>query len=178
MLTQNHRVNDGSSAFSRPLAIYLLLLLVAIGWLGATMLAPYLVHSKQLSAATFIYRAFSLICHQLSERSLFLFGYPLSVCSRCAGIYAGFLAGLIVYPFIRSLDCASMPHRRYLLLALLPISIDFAGGLLGVFENTTLSRAVTGLLLGATSSFYLLPGLLYAAMEKLAGSPIYIRRNK
>src|SRR5205085_3415829 len=44
--------------------------------------------------ASWIYRFFSIICHQDPERSWQLFGLPLPVCVRCASIYFAFTASL------------------------------------------------------------------------------------
>ncbi len=41
--------------------------------------------------AAAIYRAFGTLCHQLPERSYFIDGHKLAVCSRCTGLYAGFV---------------------------------------------------------------------------------------
>ncbi|MGH9836689.1 MAG: hypothetical protein ACRD9Y_26990, partial [Blastocatellia bacterium] len=42
----------------------------------------------------------------------------------------------------------------------IPVAIDFAGGFLGLFTNTFLSRALTGMLFGAVAAFYILPSLI------------------
>ena len=47
---------------------------------------------------------------------------------------------------------ARWPPRRPLL--------DFALGLAGVWENTHLSRSLTGALLGLAASFYVVPGVM------------------
>ncbi len=42
------------------------------------------------------------VCHQLPERSLFVDGYQMTVCSRCFAIYATFLAGCVLFAFVRT----------------------------------------------------------------------------
>jgi hypothetical protein len=60
--------------------------------LGAAVAAPLLAAAG--SAVSFpLYAAFSWICHQRPERSWLLAGYPVAVCVRCLGLYAGALAG-------------------------------------------------------------------------------------
>ena len=44
------------------------------------------------------------VCHQVPDRCFALGGHPLAVCGRCLGIYAGFAAGLALYPFVRGLS--------------------------------------------------------------------------
>jgi uncharacterized membrane protein len=103
------------------------------------------------------------VCHQIDDRSFHIAGHPLAVCSRCLGLYAGYLAGLIVYPFARSLTQTELPQRSWLIVALAPIAVDVGGGFLGIFENTLASRALTGLIAGAAGAFYTLPGLVSLA---------------
>jgi hypothetical protein len=47
-----------------------------------------------------------------------------------------------------------------LILATLPVAIDFGLTFLGVWENTHTSRLLTGLLVGGASVFYVMPGLM------------------
>jgi hypothetical protein len=46
-----------------------------------------------------------------------------------------------------------------LLLAALPLVIDFSLTFFGLWENTHTSRLVTGLLLGSVAVFYVMPGI-------------------
>ncbi|MFN2405746.1 MAG: DUF2085 domain-containing protein [Pyrinomonadaceae bacterium] len=107
-----------------------------------------------------IYRAFAPFCHQLSERSYFINGHKLAVCSRCTGIYFGFAFTLVLYPLVRSLRNAAFPARRWLILATLPLIVDWGLTFIGIWENTHTSRLLTGLLLGGTAVFYVMPGII------------------
>jgi uncharacterized membrane protein len=107
-----------------------------------------------------IYRAFAPFCHQLPERSYFLDGHKFAVCSRCTGIYFGFAFTLLLYPLVRSLRNAAFPERRWLLLAVAPMAIDWSLTFFGIWENTHTSRLITGLLLGSTAVFYVMPGIV------------------
>ena len=111
-------------------------------------------------AALVIYTAFSKLCHQIPERSFYIAGHPFAVCARCTGIYFGFAAATLLYPLARSLKRTDAPQRKWLLLAFVPILIDFSLGFFGIWENTHLSRLVTGALLGGVAAFYVVPGLL------------------
>ncbi|HYP29329.1 MAG TPA: DUF2085 domain-containing protein [Blastocatellia bacterium] len=151
---------------------------LAAVWAGGTLLAPVLAsralgdpHAPapsdsappdltSMTVVASLYHAYAPACHQLSERAFHINGYPLAVCARCFGIYSGFLFGLIIYPFVRSLARTDMPRRLWLILALAPVSIDFLGGLTGAFENTHASRLITGALAGAAGAFYIMPGLI------------------
>ena len=113
---------------------------------------------NNLAAA--IYRGFSTLCHQMPGRSFHLHAHPFAVCARCAGLYFGLAAGLAVYPLFRSLLRLDTPTRGWLILAMLPVSVDFLLGYTGLWANSHWSRACTGGLLGAVIAFYLVPGLL------------------
>jgi len=149
----------------RPAIVYAILLLLSIGWLALIFSAPMLMAGHHELSSLVIYQSLSAICHQMPERSFHLGGLPLGVCSRCTGIYAGFVTGLLLYPLARSLRNDRMPSRRWLILAALPSLVDFGGGSVGLFTNTFLSRAVTGALLGAVAAFYILPGFVSIFMD-------------
>jgi uncharacterized membrane protein len=140
--------------------VYAVTLFAVLVWLGLIVAAPLLLEKHYASPALLLYQSFSAICHQRPERSFHLSGFPLTVCARCAGIYAGFLLGLLVYPFARRLDDETMPERRWLLLAAAPMLIDVAGDAVGLFASSFASRAITGLIGGAATAFYLFPGLV------------------
>lgn len=144
-------------------------------WLGGILIAPVLASRaladtrepgdlkaglKVISLDSLAYNAYRPVCHQRPDRSLHLGGHPLAVCARCFGIYSGFLFGLMIYPFIRSLRRTDLPPRLWLILALAPAGIDFLGGLAGAFENTHMSRLATGMIAGTAAAFYIIPGLI------------------
>ncbi len=82
------------------------------------------------------------------------------MCARCFGLYAGFAAGVMLYPLVRSLGKRDTPARAWLIIAAVPTTVDFALGFFGLWENTHLSRSVTGALLGAVAALYVVPGLV------------------
>ncbi len=143
---------------------YAAALAVALLFVSATIAAPLIESAGgENTAASFIYLAYTIVCHQIADRSFHIEGYPLAVCSRCFGIYVGYVLGLVIYPFVRSLARTETPRRLWLLLALAPIAIDFAGDYAGVFDNTLLTRALTGLVAGAAGAFFTLPGFVSLA---------------
>lgn len=139
-------------------------------WASAVMIVSLLISSivfAPLATTTnhpllslALYQAFSNLCHQMPERSFHLHGAPLAVCARCWGLYGGFALAFALYPLAGSLTRPVTPHRRWLLLAAVPTSVDFLLGFLGIWENTHLSRALTGALLGAVSALYVVPGVV------------------
>jgi uncharacterized membrane protein len=145
---------------ARAHVVYAALLMNVLAWLGVIYAAPWLAAGRHYTAALLLYSGFSAICHQLPERSFHLLGYPLAVCARCLGIYAGFLIGLLIYPLLRRVDEEATPARRWLLWAAAPAVIDYAGNAAGLFTNTFASRTVTGLIAGAAVAFYIFPGLV------------------
>lgn len=155
-----------TSETRRAGVVYAALLGLTAGWVGMIFLAPRLMAEGRPFAAALLYGAFSKICHQLPDRSFHVGGFPLGVCARCTGIYLGFAAGLLFLPLLRSPRHETFPDRRLLLLSALPLTIDFAGGLSGLFANTFLSRSLTGGLFGIATAFYILPGLVAAFAKR------------
>lgn len=133
---------------------------VAAGLVGLILAAPLLRAGGAAAAAGALYKAFGLVCHQMESRSFAVAGFQLAVCARCFGLYVGALAGVAAYPLARPLTRRDMPGRAWLLAAAVPTGLDFALGLLGVWENTHLSRFLTALVLGAGAAFYVVPGLV------------------
>jgi uncharacterized membrane protein len=122
--------------------------------------APVLLAHGYIQPSSLIYRVFGFLCHQIPERSFHLEGHALGVCARCTGIYAGFAVSVLCYPVVRSLRRADSPSRIWLLLACVPIAVDFALGLFGIWENTHFSRFATGAIFGAACALFVVPGFL------------------
>jgi len=156
-----------------PLVAWLVLVLGALVVVGLIIGAPLALAGNHTSIAFVIYRGFSKVCHQIPERSFYLAGYPLAVCSRCTGLYAGFTASLIVYPLFRPFRTTDGPHPRWLFMAAVPLAIDFGLTFVGLWENTHSSRLITGLLLGSVAVFYVMPGIadLSLRIQQRFGAP-------
>ncbi len=142
--------------------IYLWSLLLATGWLLLLIAPAWLMAHGDHDWAIFLYQSFSVACHQMPERTFHFHGFPLAVCSRCTGIYAGGLAGLMIYPLTRRLAERRTPASGWLLAALIPMLIDVGGNAVGLFNNTFFTRAMTGGLTGLAAAFYLFPSLISA----------------
>ena len=155
----------------RQLAIWSIVALGSLTISTAIIAAPLALSSGHLFWALPLYRAFSFVCHQIPERSFFIAGHPFAVCARCFGLYAGFTLATIAYPLIRSLKKTDAPPRKWLFIAAAPLTIDYALGVFGVWENTHASRFVTGALLGSVAVFYVMPGLLDLGLRLTGRKP-------
>ena len=151
----------------RPLVFWAITAAAATLFVTLIVVAPLAAASGHGGIAAVIYRGFSIICHQLPERSFFIDDHKLAVCSRCTGLYAGFLFTLLVYPLVRSLRRTTTPARKWLFLAALPLAIDFSLTFLGIWENTHSSRLLTGLLLGGAAVFYVMPAIMDLSLRAL-----------
>jgi len=104
-----------------------------------------------------IYTAGDRLCHQQSDRSLFINGNQLPFCSRCTAIFFGITLGigvLVVY-----LIPLNEKFLFVLLFGLTPIGIDGVGQLLGFWESTNFIRVITGILAGVVCGLAL--GMIY-----------------
>ena len=136
------------------------------------LVAPLAAAGGHGELAQVIYRAFAVLCHQRPDRSYFIEGHKLAVCSRCTGLYGGFAFTLLLYPLIRSLRTTTTPPRIWLLLAVVPLGIDFSLTFFGIWENTHTSRLLTGALLGSVAVFYVVPGLMDLSLRALQTSTL------
>ena len=153
---------------SRPVVFWLVSAATVMALGSLILVAPLAAAGGHNGVAFAIYRAFGTLCHQLPERSYFIDGHKFAVCSRCTGIYAGFAFSLLVYPLIRSLRNTSTPPRSLLILAALPLAIDFSLTFFGFWENTHTSRLLTGALLGSVAVFYVMPGIIDLSLRSVA----------
>jgi uncharacterized membrane protein len=149
----------------RPLLIWLLVAVGSVATVALIVGAPFALANGHEGLASTVYLTFSHLCHQIPERSLFIAGSPFAVCSRCTGLYSGFMLATLVYPVVKSLRQTQAPARKWLFLAAAPMAIDFGLEILGVWHNTHFSRLASGALLGAVAVFYVMPGLMDLALR-------------
>jgi uncharacterized membrane protein len=157
-----------------PYIVWSITATLTLLFVSLIVIAPIALAHGYNSSAFVLYEMFSHVCHQIPGRSFYIEGHPFAVCARCAGIYLGFTAGVLIYPLARPLrrGCASPPARKWLLIALAPTLLDFALGIFHFWENTHLSRFLTGALLGAVTAFYVVPGLMDLGRMSLKRSSI------
>jgi uncharacterized membrane protein len=152
--------DESTPASRRAIAVWVGTCLIALSILVLIVGAPIAQAHGHPVLASSIYQTFSFVCHQIPERSFHLAGHPFGVCSRCTGLYTGFAVAALIYPLARSLRRTDTPSRLWLVLATLPLLIDFALGYFSIWENTHLSRFLTGALLSSVAVFYIMPGLI------------------
>lgn len=150
----------------RPLVFWLLAVVVTLLFVSLIIIAPLAQATHHNRLALTIYQSFSLMCHQIPERSFFIAGHKFAVCARCTGLYFGFAAILLAYPLFRSLRSTSAPPRKWLFIAAFPLLIDFSLTFVGLWENTHTTRLVTGLLLGGVTVLYVMPGLSELSLRR------------
>ncbi|MBC7348531.1 MAG: DUF2085 domain-containing protein [Candidatus Aminicenantes bacterium] len=161
-----------SALFHNRIQIILWLgsLLLSALILAGIFLAPYLRESRP-AWSVFLYHLFSSVCHQRPERSFFLQGQPLAVCSRCLGFYSGFFLGLLSYPWLPSALVRRLENRAIIILvAAVPLVVDALGGLLGLWWSPPELRLVTGLLWALFLPVFWLKALRQVKPGKTAGS--------
>jgi uncharacterized membrane protein len=142
---------------------------------GLPILAPVLAHWGYDGPAAFIYRVFGPLCHQLPERSFFLFGpsvtysydelaallaqgsvpqrwvgsagigFKMAICERDIAVYGSMVLAGIAFNWLRSLRPLSV---RGFLLFIAPMAVDGGGQLIGLWSSTWLTRVITGALFG------------------------------
>lgn len=96
------------------------------------------------------HRLFQAVCHQAPDRSFWIGGQPMAVCSRCFGIYAGLFLGLLAGPFFAGSRTwpGKVLVRLLIVLTLLNVG-DVLGNMLAFWQNTLAVRFGFGGLLGA-----------------------------
>lgn len=132
--------------------------------------APYLA-SQGSKWTGLIYGIFSPLCHQTPQRCFFFFGYPLAVCSRCLGIYAGFFAGSVVFPFVKGFSKTSIPKMSMFLLFSAPIAVDTVGNFLQIWMTPGGIRLFLGILWGGILPFYFIGGIASALQSIRRSNP-------
>ncbi len=156
---------------SKANLIYGLTLAGILSWLALLVLAPYL-RSQGNRLNSLIYAAFAPTCHQIPSRCFHIFGYPMAVCGRCTGIYAGFLAGLLAFPLLlRGLGRATPPPSLFFILLTIPIGVDAAGNFFGLWSTGNGLRFATGLIWGSILPFYFVAGMNSLFLKRRSPRP-------
>jgi len=145
---------------SQAINVWLIGCAVTLFWVLLILTAPIAKANGITSISSPLYSFFSLICHQIPARSFHVEGEQFGVCSRCFGVYFGLLFGFLIYPLWRRIDETEPISRIWLFLSLVPIGIDWALGVFGIWENTFTSRFLTGLLLGVACATFIVPAIV------------------
>lgn len=140
--------------------VWIISALVVFLWTFLIILAPIAETNAISQISAPIYKFFSYLCHQQSERSFHIHEHQFAVCARCFGVYFGLFFGFIIYPLIRKVEEIEPLPRFWLFLALIPIGVDWTLGILGIWENTHWSRFATGMILGIACAVFIVPSLV------------------
>ena len=109
---------------------------------GLPLLGPWLRSQGYDLPANLIYAYYRLFCHQLPQRSFFIFGQKMCLCQRCIAIYGGFFLLGLAYPLVRG---RIRPLRwRWMFLLWAPMALDGFTQLFGLRESTWELRVITG----------------------------------
>jgi uncharacterized membrane protein len=161
------------SETSLAFGVWISVSLIALAIVAAIVGAPLALANGHSTLAGDIYKGFSFLCHQLPDRSFHLAGHQFAVCSRCTGLYVGFALTTLAYPLIRPLRTTTTPALIWLILATVPLMVDFSLGYFNLWANTHASRFITGALLSSVAVFYIIPGLVEIASRILNRSDLY-----
>jgi uncharacterized membrane protein len=124
-------------------------------YMGLPLLAPILLALHLTAPGGWIFWGYQYFCHQLPERSFFIFGQQMAYCERDTAIYTGaFLLGLL-YAVTRR-RWRALPWWGFALLAL-PVIVDGSLQLVTAYESTWVLRVVTGTLATLGAVWFLYP---------------------
>ena len=161
VLAENYVSQDLVKHYRRQAyRVWTISLAVVAFWVALILLPPLVAANNLQNISSPLYTFFSFICHQIPERSLHWGEHQLAVCSRCFGVYFGLFAGFLIYPIWRKIEDVEPLARFWLFLSLVPISIDWSLTIFGVWENTHLSRLITGAILGILCATFIVPALV------------------
>ncbi|MDD3013945.1 MAG: DUF2085 domain-containing protein [Candidatus Gastranaerophilales bacterium] len=145
------------------MVVYFSFILLSLVWLFILLVGPYLqahgLENNNNIIVTLYYSLFKLICHQLPERSYFIWGYQMPVCIRCLGIYLGIPIGSVIYPFFRKINSIKLPNPKLLLIFFIPIIIDGIAQTLNLYPSPHYIRLLTGIWASGGLVFWALPML-------------------
>ena len=122
----------------------MLLFSAAIAAVVLIVLPPFIPPEWQLA----IFASFSTVCHQIPERSFHIGETALAVCHRCTGIYAGIPLAMMFVTASRANRVKKEIWVRLFIVALLFMGVDWGLTVIGIWENTMISRTITGLFFG------------------------------
>ena len=135
--------------------------------LAGAVVVTLLAGLASLFDSAWVYLLFQAVCHQQTERALWLAGGPMAVCARCFGIYAGAVLALL----------ARLPVRPSTLAAAsLLLAADVASEWLGLRSPWATGRLLVGLLAGATAAPFI-DGELVQAM-RLSRKKAVVRQRR
>jgi uncharacterized membrane protein len=110
----------------------------------------------------------SLVCHQISERTIYLDNLPLPVCARDTGIHMGFFIAF-VFCFVKGRLKSDKPPDLsisiVLVLMMIPMMIDGTSSYIGLRHTDNTIRLLTGLFFGMPIPIFLVPAANFKVFE-------------
>jgi uncharacterized membrane protein len=104
----------------------------AILYAGLPWLSPLAKASGHPLIGEFLFRIYTPLCHQLPERSFFVYGHQVGFCHRCVAMYSSIVAAGLLFGLLRKgIRPISLKIGALLLL---PILID---GLTHMLDDLT-----------------------------------------
>lgn len=141
----------------RSLAAVLAAAALAALFLVGTIVAP-LLDGAQDHHAGWLRALYAPVCHQNPERCFSFVGGAQAICARCAGLYAGGVAGLFFaawWVVARGRE----PRRLWLLLAVAPTAVDALLPFIGLPSLPSLPRHLLAWPAGFVAGLFLSVGL-------------------
>lgn len=93
-------------------------------------------------------------CHQKPERSFYVKGYQLPVCSRCFGIYIGYVIGFFLY-----LKFGFSKLKEFGVIGVVIMFMDWWLQYMKVLQSTNLRRLLTGVYGGIGYIIFYMKGI-------------------
>lgn len=105
-------------------------------------------------------------CHQKPERSFYVNGYQMPVCSRCIGVYIGYLLGILLYT-----KFGFSKLKEFGFVGLVVMFMDWWLQQMKVWESTNVRRLFTGIYGGIGFIIFYIKGiaLVCRGIKKLFG---------
>lgn len=133
---------------------------VVLVWVILILAPPILKANGIGTVSSALYQFFSYLCHQIDGRSFHIAGEPFGVCTRCFGVYLGLVAGFVIYPFWRNIGEVEPLPKFWLIVSLVPITVDWSLTFFNIWQNTDISRFVTGLIVGIACATFIVPAIV------------------
>ncbi|MHB8579652.1 MAG: DUF2085 domain-containing protein [Ignavibacteriaceae bacterium] len=98
-------------------------------------------------------RIYSVVCHQITQKTFTVNGEKLLVCARCTGIYLGALSASFISIFYFH---SKIKGIELFLISLIVILTDVLLTTAGVYNYSKFLAMATGLFFGSVSFVYIL----------------------
>lgn len=125
-------------------SIFLITALYGLFFILGGVLPPILAYFHFYDISGQITFLFSGSCHQQSDRSFWISGYPMSLCARCIGVYLGTFCGAVFFLFNKN----KILSLKYIYIIIVLISVDIILNYLLNFDTGNIIRFIIGIMIG------------------------------